>query len=29
MTHGDNQVSKYTVIHLIPSVYTYFIPQNQ
>jgi len=29
MTHSDTQVSKYTVIHLIPSVYTYFVPQNQ
>lgn len=29
MAHGETQVSKYTVIHLIPSVYTYFVPANQ
>ena len=29
MTESDNHVSKYTAIHLIPTVYTYFVQQNQ
>jgi len=29
MTNSENHVSKYTAIHLIPTVYTYFVPQNQ
>jgi len=28
LAEADNQVAKYSAIHLIPTVYTYFVPQN-